>query len=159
MNGRFSVALRIFWEYLVFHTRFQIHFNFFFQDDLQSVYTPSQTHTLFLTLFRTLLPDLYAHFEDEDVISDNNSSWSYLWITGLLAKELPIECVARLWDTYFSIDVNFFGDLHVYVCLAILSFLKDNLEELEQSEISGTLGRLPLLDMDHVKYITVIFCY
>ncbi len=99
----------------------------------------------FLMLFRMLLPDLYSHFEDEDV---DLQEWTCSWFSTLLAKELPIECVVRLWDTYFSLDDGF--ALHPFVCLSILSFLKDSLEELEQSEIRGTLNKLPVLDMDHV---------
>ena len=56
--------------------------------------------------------------------------------------------VLRLWDTYFSCPEGL--NLHVYVCLSILNYLKDELEELEQSEIHSVLSRLPLLDMDKI---------
>ncbi|KAJ3014057.1 UNVERIFIED_CONTAM: hypothetical protein HDU68_000450 [Siphonaria sp. JEL0065] len=99
----------------------------------------------FLMLFRTLLPELHNHFEEEEVDFKECAS---SWFNYVLAKELPLECLLRLWDTYFSIPNGL--NLHVYVCLAILTSLKDNLEELEQSEIHGVLLRLPVLDMDHL---------
>ena len=33
----------------------------------------------------------------------------------LLSRSLPVECVLRLWDTYFSCDEGY--DLHIYACL------------------------------------------
>ncbi|KAJ8325193.1 hypothetical protein O5D80_006141 [Batrachochytrium dendrobatidis] len=99
----------------------------------------------FLMLFRILMPDLYNHFEEEEV---NFRDWATSWFQYLLARELPLECVMRLWDTYFSMPSGL--SLHVFVCLAMLSHVKDNLEELEQSEIHSLLLRLPVLDMDKI---------
>ncbi|RKP02079.1 hypothetical protein CXG81DRAFT_29592 [Caulochytrium protostelioides] len=99
----------------------------------------------FLMLFRSLLPDLYNHFEEEEV---SLHSWMLPWIQFLLAKELSMPCLMRLWDTYFSAPDGL--GLHVYVLLAILSYCKDSLEELEQSEILSMLLRLPHLDMDQI---------
>ncbi|KAJ3221256.1 hypothetical protein HK099_003664 [Clydaea vesicula] len=99
----------------------------------------------FLMLFRVLLPELYTHFEEEDL---NFHEWTTTWFSNLLSKELPLECVLRLWDTYFSISDGY--SLHTYVCLAVLNYMKENLEELEQSEIRGALNKLPNLDMDQV---------
>ncbi|KAI8620302.1 rab-GTPase-TBC domain-containing protein [Chytriomyces sp. MP71] len=97
----------------------------------------------FLMLFRTLLPELHNHFEEEEV---DFKEVATSWFQYMLAKELPMDCLLRLWDTYFSVPNGL--NLHVYICLAILSMLKDNLEELEQSEIHGVLLRLPAMDMD-----------
>ncbi|KAJ3241060.1 hypothetical protein HDU78_002027 [Chytriomyces hyalinus] len=99
----------------------------------------------FLMLFRTLLPDLHNHFEEEEV---DFKEVATSWFEYLLAKELPLDCLLRLWDTYFSIPNGL--TLHVYICLAVLSLMKDHLEELEQSEIHGVLLRLPVMDMDSV---------
>ncbi|KAI8806821.1 rab-GTPase-TBC domain-containing protein [Cladochytrium replicatum] len=99
----------------------------------------------FLMLFRTLMPDLYNHFEEEEV---DWREWASSWCSYLLSRELPLECVMRLWDTYFSIADGL--ELHVYVCLAILSNRKDELEELEQSQIHALLLRLPRFDMDQL---------
>ncbi|KAJ3064432.1 hypothetical protein HDU98_012160 [Podochytrium sp. JEL0797] len=99
----------------------------------------------FLMLFRTLLPELHNHFEEEEV---DFKEIANSWFSYILAKELPLDCLLRLWDVYFSLEHGL--QAHVYVCLAILTTLKDNLEELEQSEIHGVLLRLPSMDMDHV---------
>ncbi|KAJ3095230.1 hypothetical protein HDU97_007134 [Phlyctochytrium planicorne] len=97
----------------------------------------------FLMLFRTLIPDLYNHFEEEEV---DFKDWATSWFQCFLAKELPLDCVLRLWDTYFATPAGL--NLHVFVCLAILSSQKDNLEDLEQSEIHAVLLKLSALDMD-----------
>jgi hypothetical protein len=68
----------------------------------------------FTTLFRTVLPDLYDYFEEEEVrIQD----WAVSWLRFLLAKELPMECLVRLWDCYFSATDGL--DLHPFVCLGM----------------------------------------
>ncbi|KAI3628695.1 hypothetical protein CBS14141_000398 [Malassezia furfur] len=41
-------------------------------------------------------------------------------------------------------------DLHLYVCLAILTNCKDALEELDRSETTGMLFSLPPLDVDRI---------
>ncbi|KAJ3132840.1 hypothetical protein HK100_004896 [Physocladia obscura] len=83
----------------------------------------------FLMLFRTLQPELHNHFEEEEVDFKECAS---SWFQYLLAKELPLDY------------------LHVYVCLAILTELKEHLEDLEQSEIRGVLLKLPNMDMDNI---------
>ena len=40
-------------------------------------------------LFMTFLPDLYRHFEDEEV---DIKGFSKAWFQSLLAKELPLDC-------------------------------------------------------------------
>jgi hypothetical protein len=79
------------------------------------------------------------------------------WLSFSLARELPFECVLRLWDTYFSTGF----DIHIFVCigtnlrhlkliLAILANCNENLMELEISELKSFLQRLPSMDMDEV---------
>ncbi|KAI9595968.1 rab-GTPase-TBC domain-containing protein [Syncephalis fuscata] len=131
----------------------------------------------FMTLFRALIPDLYPligstiviyllllfidklyltnycpnltyrhnYFIEEEV---DVNEWATSWLQFLLSKELPLPCLLRLWDIYFSLD----GVLenHVYVCLALLRHYKDALEELEQSEIRTLLLRMPVLDINEV---------
>ncbi len=69
----------------------------------------------------------------------------------MLSKELPLDCVLRLWDTYFSCDEGF--GLHIYTMLAILVHFHEDLMELEHSEIKGFLQHLPEMDIDQV------FCF
>nr|KAJ3419419.1 hypothetical protein HK105_006988 [Polyrhizophydium stewartii] len=114
-------------------------------DELHSTHDLNQRLANFLMLFRILMPDLYSHFEEEEV---NFREWAASWFQHLLARELPLESVLRLWDTYFSATEGL--TLHVYVCLAILAHIRDNLEDLEQSEIHSLLLRLPAMDMDKI---------
>lgn len=67
-----------------------------------------------------------------------------------------------LWDTYLSADEGF--HLHPYVCLgniaslspslthcaAVLDKCKDDLEELEQTDLRGYLQALPWVDVNEV---------
>ncbi|KAJ2769869.1 hypothetical protein IWQ56_002384 [Coemansia nantahalensis] len=96
----------------------------------------------FLSYFRTLLPELYSYFEEEEL---DVGEWASSWLRNLLAKELPTPCVLVLWDIYFSQPD--FTEFHPFVCLAILRQLKDSLEDLEQSEIRSMLLRLPKLNI------------
>jgi len=75
-------------------------------------------------------------------------SWAVDWLTRFLSKELTLPCLLRLWDTYFSADEGL--DLHVYVCLAILKYYNDQLDDLEHSEILAFLRCIPSMDMDEV---------
>ncbi|KAJ2850394.1 hypothetical protein IWW36_001946 [Coemansia brasiliensis] len=96
----------------------------------------------FLSYFRTLLPELYNYFEEEEL---DVGEWTSSWLRNLLAKELPTTCVLTLWDVYFAQPD--FIEFHPFVCLAILQHLKDSLEDLEQSEIRSMLLRLPKMNM------------
>lgn len=120
----------------------------------------------FMTLFRVAIPDLWNYFQEEEVSCLN---WVTSWHQFLLSKELNLECVLRLWDFYWTIIENPHEmlDFHAFVCLgtyraspvlyeelmffsylAILRQCKDQLEELEHSEIQSFLCRLPPLQID-----------
>ncbi|EPQ29645.1 uncharacterized protein PFL1_02865 [Pseudozyma flocculosa PF-1] len=105
---------------------------------------PLQVAT-FLTLFRTTLPELHSYFEEEEV---DIISVATNWLQHLLAGELRIEDLMRLWDTYFAVADPI--DLHLYVCIAILTNCKDSLEELDRSETRSMLYSLPPQDIDRV---------
>jgi len=114
-------------------------------DEYNTFHDINERLARFLMRFRMILPDLYNHFEEEEV---DFKEWTSSWLRYLLAKELPLDCLVRLWDTYFSIEEGF--DLHFYVCLAILKYFKEALEECESSEIRALLLRLPAMDMDKI---------
>jgi hypothetical protein len=124
-----------------------------------------------MMFFQQMLPELFTYFEDEEV---GPNDWAVSWIrvrtctaahaartrrtrthmthSGytqfLLAKELPMDCVLRLWDTYFSCAEGL--GLHLYTMLAILVNFHEELIELEHSELKGFLQHLPEMDMDQV---------
>ncbi|KAJ5066124.1 hypothetical protein M0811_03457 [Anaeramoeba ignava] len=98
----------------------------------------------FRKYFRILFAELYTYFEDEEVSVE---MFFPSWFLFLLSRELPLENVMRLWDTYFSMNDSF-DELHIYVCLAILEQSQETLLEYEHSEIKCYLHQLPSFDMD-----------
>lgn len=97
----------------------------------------------FMMYFRSVQPELYSHFEEEEI---NSNDWATSWLQYLLACELPLDCVLRLWDTYFAVGL----ELHIYVCLVILVNYGEELLEMEGTEILGFLQHLPVMDMEVV---------
>ncbi|KAF9576338.1 hypothetical protein EC968_009312 [Mortierella alpina] len=114
-------------------------------DDHFSNRSINESVASFMTLFRTCIPDLYSYFEEEEV---DIKEWAASALQFVLSRELSLENTMRLWDTYFAVPD--WIELHPFFCLAVLKHLKENLEELEQSEIRTMLMRLPPLDMDQI---------
>jgi hypothetical protein len=50
----------------------------------------------------------------------------FQWMHCLLARELKPRLTIRLWDTYLSVG-SAFGDLHVYVCAALLLQIRESI--------------------------------
>ncbi|CAK9786139.1 hypothetical protein CC85DRAFT_291039 [Cutaneotrichosporon oleaginosum] len=105
---------------------------------------PSRLGTM-LGLFRAAIPELHAYFEDEQVPM---TAVAMSWMTTLLAREMWLGDVLRLWDSYFAAEDMF--ALHCYVCVAVLLTCKETLEELDGSEAKLMLLDLPPLDVDRV---------
>ncbi|KAL1914256.1 uncharacterized protein VTP21DRAFT_9070 [Calcarisporiella thermophila] len=114
-------------------------------NDYSAAHSINERVANFVTLFRSTIPDLYSYFEEEEV---DLNEWVTSWLQYLLSRELQMENLLRLWDTYFSTPD--FLDFHPYVCLALLKHSKEHLEELEQSEIRTLLLRLPTLEIDQI---------
>jgi hypothetical protein len=112
-----------------------------------SVANGRQTLGRFLMLFRSRLPELFTHFEEEDLEA---SQWASPWLQWLLCRELPFECCLRLWDSYLSAPDGHGFELHTFVCLAILDNCQTDLIELEHAELLAFLRHLPSLDMDRI---------
>ena len=111
---------------------------------MQNTCLPLRVAT-FLTLFRKTLPELYAYFEAEEV---DILSVATSWLQHLLAREMQSHDLMRLWDTYFAVPDLL--DLHLYVCLAILTNCRDALEDLDRSETMSMLFSLPPLNVDRI---------
>ncbi|KAK4688714.1 hypothetical protein P7C73_g1408, partial [Tremellales sp. Uapishka_1] len=119
-----------------------------FQNLMQKLDTfppvPSRLASL-LTLFRFALPELHSYFEDEQVPF---YEVALCWLRTLLAREMWLGDVLRLWDAYLAADDMF--ALHCYVCVAILGTCKETLEELDGSEAKLMLLDLPPMDVDRL---------
>jgi len=110
-------------------------------DELEPLNSRSSTC---LTLFRSYLPELHEHFEDQEICFDTCLN---PWLTGMLSAQVPMSAAIELWDIYLS--KGFF--IHSFVCISFLSTMKDELEELmEQQEIMSYLKHVPVVDVDQV---------
>ncbi|CAG8540507.1 550_t:CDS:2 [Acaulospora colombiana] len=94
-------------------------------DEYNSTHNINERVANFMTLFRSVIPDFY--FEDEEV---DINEWASSWLQFLLSRELQLEDLMRLW--------------------AVLKHTRENLEELEHSEIRTLLLRLPAMDMEQI---------
>ncbi|CAD6885190.1 unnamed protein product [Tilletia controversa] len=112
-------------------------------EDYNSLYPLTERVSTFLTLFRITLPELHEYFEEEEV---DIVGFATRWLQDLLSSEMRIGDVMRLWDVYFAQQEPL--ELHLYVCIAILMVLKDQLEELDHSECRSMLNALPALDVE-----------
>lgn len=126
----------IFWCFDSFMKKIE---NYFIEDPL------TDQLSRFMTYFKAIHSELFNYFEEEE-LSPND--WAMSWLKTLLAKELPLECVLRLWDTYFSSSDSF--NIHIYICLAILVNCSEELQELEISELKAFLQHLPVMDIDKI---------
>jgi len=64
------------------------------------------------------------------------------WMNCLLMRELPLQLIIRIWDTYLS-ELETFGTFHVYVCAAFLAKFSDELKQVEFQDIMLFLNNPP----------------
>ena len=57
--------------------------------------------------------------------------FAFKWMNCFLIRELPLGCIIRMWDTYFSEDNNGFEDFHVYVCATLLQHFSETLKGMD----------------------------
>ena len=110
-----------------------------------------QMTVAFMTLLRHTLPELYVFLEEEQC---SGGAWLASWLQFLLARNLPLPCLLRLWDMYLGYMASHGREatlqLHIYVCLAILEACNEELMELDDAEVQWYLTHLPHLDMGNV---------
>lgn len=92
-------------------------------DGIQDHYTPSQPgvqrmiHRL-EELVRRIDAPLYQHLQNEGLFF---MQFAFRWMNCLLMREVSLESVTRLWDTYIAEPSHGFDVFHVYVCAAFLT--------------------------------------
>eukprot|EP00906_Rhabdomonas_costata_P037191 RCo052288 len=106
-----------------------------------------RTMGTFLMLMAHVLQDLHAHLDDEGV---EPNQWLMEWLAFLLSKQLPLECVLRLWDFYIVGGTEEWVPLHAYVCLALLQQHCEKLLDMDGGEIVRYLQKLPTCNVDMV---------
>ncbi|GME71896.1 unnamed protein product [Ambrosiozyma monospora] len=77
-------------------------------------------------------PMLSQHFENEGI---DFIQFSFRWMNCMLMRELSIELIIRMWDTYISNYPTGFNQFHVYVCCAFLRRFSDQLLEMDFQDI------------------------
>lgn len=94
--------------------------------------------SLFETLFKRTLPELFSHFESIGLTSD-----MYLldWILTIFSKSLPLDLSTRLWDIYIYEGQSFF----FRASLGILKYTQSNIlaNDLDLGPCKRILARLP----------------
>lgn len=114
-------------------------------DNIQDHYTFSQPGIQRMVLrledlVNRLDKELHNHFVNEGVMY---FQFSFRWMNCALIRELPLKCIIRLWDTYFSEGASGFENFHVYVCAVILIMFKADLMKLDFQGILMFLQDLP----------------
>ena len=61
--------------------------------------------------------------------------FAFRWMNCLLMRELELNCVVRLWDTYLSETNRGFDDFHVYVCASFLTKFSEKLKTMEFQDL------------------------
>jgi hypothetical protein len=74
---------------------------------------------------------LVAHLESQGI---EFLQFSFRWFNCLLLRELTMNSVIRMWDTYLTED-NGFSEFHLYVCASFLTRFSDTLKTLDFQEI------------------------
>ena len=87
--------------------------------------------------------ELYKHFESQKI---EIFQFSFRWMNCLLMRELSLQNIIRLWDTYLCEGVELsagFSEFHVFVCAALLLSFADGLMKKDFAEIMLFLQDLP----------------
>ncbi|CAD7933699.1 unnamed protein product [Amoebophrya sp. A120] len=119
-------------------------------DSMQDHYTPNQPGIQrMMAALKTLLKrtnmQLASHLEELQV---EMLQVSFRWFNCLLAREIPIECVIRLWDTYIAELHDRPSDFDQFLTFFVMSFLNHWEKELihdcaEFQQVIMFLQKLP----------------
>ncbi|MES1911279.1 MAG: hypothetical protein MHM6MM_003732 [Cercozoa sp. M6MM] len=88
---------------------------------------------------------LHEHLQESSVVL---LQFAFRWMNCLLIRELPLPCMLRLWDAYFSLGADLgaaFREFHVFVCAALLVQFGEHLRTLPFQDIILFLQRMPPL--------------
>lgn len=76
--------------------------------------------------------ELINHFDNEGI---EFIQFSFRWMNCLLMRELNIDLIIRMWDTYLSETPIGFNNFHIYVCAAFLIKFSPELKQKDFQEI------------------------
>ena len=114
-------------------------------DGIQDHYTPSQPGIQRMIhrmeeLVRRIDSDLYKHLENENLVF---MQFAFRWMNCLLMRELSLNSIVRLWDTYLAETGNGFDSFHIYVCTSFLVSWSKTLREKPFQDLITFLQQLP----------------
>lgn len=88
---------------------------------------------------------LHDHLQKEHV---DFNQFAFRWMNCLLVRELELNSIVRLWDTYLAEDREGFDSFHVYVCAALLVTWSGELQRMSFQDLLIFLQNLPTSDWD-----------
>ncbi|KAI9991027.1 hypothetical protein PInf_018645 [Phytophthora infestans] len=117
-------------------------------DDIQDHYTFAQPGLQRMVqrmeeLVHRCDTELFEHIVEHENVQF--VQFAFRWMNCLLMRELPLDGIVRIWDTYLCEDSGF-ESFHVYVCSAILMTFGENLKTLEFQDLVLFLQSLPTKD-------------
>mmetsp|Transcript_14536 Transcript_14536/g.21689 ORF Transcript_14536/g.21689 Transcript_14536/m.21689 type:complete len:656 (+) Transcript_14536:40-2007(+) len=87
------------------------------------------------------LPDLYQHFQQQDILT---SMYATRWFLMVFINQLPFECVLRIWDVFISDGFSFL----FASALSLLKIHKDALLSKNFEQIMSYVTTIPDLPLD-----------
>ncbi|CAI5739009.1 unnamed protein product [Hyaloperonospora brassicae] len=117
-------------------------------DDIQDHYTFAQPGLQRMVqrmeeLVHRCDAELFEHIVERENVQF--VQFAFRWMNCLLMRELPLNGIVRIWDTYLCEDSGF-ESFHVYVCAAILMTFGETLKTLEFQDLVLFLQSLPTKD-------------
>lgn len=117
-------------------------------DDIQDHYTFAQPGLQRMVqrmeeLVHRCDAELFEHIVERENVQF--VQFAFRWMNCLLMRELPLDGIVRIWDTYLCEDSGF-ESFHVYVCAAILMTFGETLKTLEFQDLVLFLQNLPTKD-------------
>lgn len=107
--------------------------------------------SLFETIFKRSLPDLYNHFE---VIGLTSDMYLLDWVLTIFSKSLPLDTATRLWDVYIFEGQSFF----FRASIGILKYAQEHIlkNDLDLGPCKKILARMPEDMLDEESLLTAI---
>lgn len=84
--------------------------------------------------------ELVRHLEDQNI---EFLQFSFRWMNCMLMRELNMQQIIRMWDTYLLEGTGGFLEFHIYVCAAFLVKWSEKLKSMDFQEIMIFLQSLP----------------
>lgn len=117
-------------------------------DGIQDNYTHGQPGILrqiqkMKELIGRIDAELFSHIQAQGI---DFIQFAFRWMNCLLMRELSLQNVIRMWDTYLSEGPDGFSDFHVYVCGAFLAKWSDHLKKLDFQDMIIFLQSIPSKD-------------